>query len=413
MRAMRLAISAVLLTPLCIPGPAAAGRANATAIDGIVSCIFAASCSGGDVNGDGRTTVADLVGALRAAAPTWTPTLPEAAATPTPTPTATATMGTPPPVLPVSAAAGALANGLGVIPSIFTGIYDSFGAGGCPLGGTVTRKCTGTGRITVTIKLTACVVPAAGGGSSTLDGTITLAGSGSCTSGPFPGLPLFGISTNTDLTAVYRDAQGAVKLTTAAQLTAAVGLPQLGGPCFLTSLPLARTTATLTASSAAGDHLEVQLSDADIAVTIQKFASGCVPNMYTLILNGAATVETTPAPPPDTIAAAGPSTAIDVAFTDFQIVQDSSAAAIRTDIQGMLSSACFGGDAGVATTAAIISTAGEVCPTAGILSITSGATATGVAYGDSGAVDIDYGEDGTVEASFSSCVDPGLLMCPS
>ena len=362
------------------------------------------NCPAFDPSGSGAVEINELIlgvtNALQGcpAGPTATPTatggVPTATRTGT-TPSPSPTSGPLNQLRPVAGASTALVNGVsavaGVVTAVISGIELSGAsfvlpadgeiggpAGACPLGGTATR--VGSFPF-VTVTLTNCAL-------ATADGSVTFNGTAQ--------LQLTSVSATVDIQ--YR-----VGAAAGLHITAAVSgtlTPTLGGACFLTAATLAVSSGDIAVDDPAARQLTMALDGNTIGVDNLTFTADCLPTRYRLTFNGPLAFGS---------GSAGP---IAATATDLAADVDARSAPANEVIAGALSSTCFGGPVTLATETALVLTNSAVCPTAGGLLATVPAPRTdAIAFRGGGAVDIDAGDDGTIDQSLASCVDPSLFAC--
>ncbi len=355
--------------------------------------------------------------------PTATPsTTPSASRTPSQTAAATTTVPPTPAgggdtARAVAEGAVAVANGMAAIPSVVTALVSGLqysggaaaalnadpatggAAGACPLGGQATRSCTGLGSVTLTLTLSACRV-ATPSGSVTVDGTITLQGSGFC---PTAVLPPWNATVNVEAT--FRDASSTL-LVARADLTGMIA-PQLGGSC-------AATGATLTLNGMLGTQfpgsgtVNVGFTSTSVGVAVAAFNTQCVPVSYTLTFNGPATLSTTAG------GGAGGAAAepVAVTFNAFTIAQQVSQTTNEMELDGVVSARCFGGAMTLDTVEPLTQVVGAPCPNAGTIQFSGPTGLSRIQYAN-GMVSIDANADGVSERTLPSCVDFATLFCVS
>ncbi len=363
--------------------------------------------------------------------PTGTHTPSATASTiPTPTPTLTATRTSSPSATPIhtatttpvttpgdsgvarSVAGGvvSVANGMAAIPSVVTALVsglkfasaaalgaaasDGGAAGTCPLGGTATRSCQSTTTLVITLK-DGCEV-ATSTGSVTLEGTITLTGSGFCP------LVLPPWNAVVDVVAKFKDA-GTTRLTTGANLTARID-PDLGGDCKATGATLNMLHGTLHTEFAAGATVMVEFNGTDLVVTVSAFIpQQCVPVNYSLTFDGPATVTTSPGGAGGSAAASQP---LLVSLDAFTLTQDSSKDPTETLMKGSIASTCFGGTVSLETPPAspLMQVVGEPCPSGGDITITAPPGQPSIHYLASQMVEVG-------DLTFPSCLAQELQAC--
>lgn len=95
-------------------------------------------------------------------------------------------------------------------------------------------------------------------------------------------------------------------------------------------------------------------------------------------------------------------TAFDATFEDFRIVQVPSGNALNLDISGTIGTDCIG-DVSLVTTDPLRLVPGDVCISGGRIEAELDQGTVAVTYTASGGLDLDFGIDGSVDQSFSTC----------
>jgi hypothetical protein len=354
-----------------------------------------------------------------AATPTPSPSATESG-TPSPTPTATSSAGptNTPGGVPNAVAGGAavVAKSLGGIPSLVTAIVTGLtygndaaaqgsAAGACPEGGTAQRTCTTPtgGGAQLSIALASCAVSVPDGTLTfnTPQSPITLTSQSpaACPLGVSPFAPIEAVG---DVTAVVRDSEQNVTLSTRATLTAVVE-PQIPVPppvCVLNGADLI-VTGTLTAAIPGNGGTILTLTQTSIELVIQSRNIDCVPVQYTLTFDGAGAVRDT-----------GSNEMAAIRFDDFVVRVDARTTPTLLDMDGGLNFDCVAGDIVLDTVTSLTSVAGQLCPAGGRINITSPEGPSVIQYLSDGSVQVDVTGDGTFDTTFDSCVDPMLALCP-
>lgn len=101
----------------------------------------------------------------------------------------------------------------------------------------------------------------------------------------------------------------------------------------------------------------------------------------------------------------------DLTFTDYRLSNDVSTGEDLLRIEGQLESGCFGAALMVGTREPLRIDRGAACPINGQLTVEDGLSTSRIAYGDSG-VSIDHADDGSVDQTLLSCLDPLAFICP-
>jgi hypothetical protein len=81
-------------------------------------------------------------------------------------------------------------------------------------------------------------------------------------------------------------------------------------------------------------------------------------------------------------------------------------------LTGGIESACFGTRVDLSTITPLRIVSGQPCPAAGKVELAYQGRRDQVEYASDG-VRIDVGSDGSVEETFSTCLDPRLFACPT
>lgn len=350
-------------------------------------------------------------------------------ATPTPsqTPTPTITPSPLPTKTPggvsnaVAGGAAVIAKSMGGIPSLVTAIVTGLtkggsgsgaalppgggAAGACPQGGEATRTCTtpATGGAQLDLSLNMCAV-AVPDGTLTFNTTfspITLVSSApaACPSGVSPFVP---INATADVTGITRDPQQNILLSSRATLTAVV-TAQIPFPltvCVVSGAQLA-VTGSLSSAIPTGGGAILSFLQTDVNLAITSFSNDCVPVDYTLTFNGPAQVRDT------TTSETAP-----VTFHDLVVHVNATGSPTILEMDGGLDFDCIEGSITLDTTTALSAIPGQLCPTGGVIGITSPEGPSAIRYNADGSVDVDVNNDGIFENMFESCIDPMLQLCP-
>lgn len=387
------------------------------------------TCPAIDLNGNGSADINELVAAVNNALnscpsggetpttpPDETPTTPGGAtATPTPTsntPTSTVPTDmspTPTPttsdVTPIPGAAGAavagsttaMVNAVGLLSNIIAAIITgvdlgsaaqvhgalSDGVGGaasaCPLGGDVTQS--GPFPVNVMITLTDCKVP-------TPDGAVTFNGT--------IGLMFFNFTLSIDM--VFEDMGGNQTQTATAQLAGMVA-PTLSDTCFVSSATLAISQGLLSVTQASGGTASIAFMSTTILIDNLVFNDACVPQSYRLTFNGPAALQAAHGEPAS------------VLFRELKVDVDATSEPASFQINGGMDSPCFGGTTTISTASPLTVARDEICPRAGEVLATVPSGNVRIFYRSTQAVEIDEGDNGSIELSAPNCLDPRLLVC--
>jgi hypothetical protein len=404
-------------------------------------------CPSFDTNGSNTVTVDELTKAVNnalqgcRAGATMTPGTP-VARTPTqtsgqtpPTPTQTLGQGSPSPTLPSGKAsvAGRAAGTAEVTGTAMLAFSDVFAllirqAGGILGGGSggidfppITVSCPeGSGHITVacsqdytgfppqpgppsyTLTAADCSVTGNAGTTVTLNGTIALVGAQSgqvC----FIGLPNTASLTIPSLTVVSEGAGGTVTAT----------FTGVNGSITLSGSDPECTYNTVTAQLSGFMHVETEdpagttlnvtnatFTNTTIAMVAEQFGEKCDPVIYTTTINGAASFTT------------GENTFAGT-YTNYAMRNDRTSGTSMLTVSGTIDSECFGTPVQFATHTPLTAGNAGGCPLGGEVDVSHDGTTDRIRYTDTGGVEIDKGNNGSVDDSFDSCLKPQLFQCPA
>jgi hypothetical protein len=388
------------------------------------------ACRPGDASGEGVITVDEILTAVNNAltgctAPTLTPTGVPATATRTATPTSTTSPSTPVPTttqgtVPRRAAATTvtLVQGLQGIPALISSLAPlaKGGAAGasegtaaavrsCNGGGTYDFACTqtvpGTTPRNYTIGFNNCTLNTTTGATVTItEGTITAQSTETgflaiCSLPPLE-LSSFAVS-NLHITAVNG---GVTTLNATVNLTGSLNVsPDLLSACKIAAIDMTLTGTVAVQTSALNETLG--FDNTEVRIDIDQFSIDCVPLIYSITLNGAATLT-------DVVGGTFSAT-----FTGFVFHDDRTSGNDVATVNGIVNSACLGGDDVTFQTVTPLSIPpGSVCPTLGAIRVTAGGKTDRITY-TSGGVTIDVGDNGSTDESYDSCLDSRLFACPA
>jgi hypothetical protein len=139
----------------------------------------------------------------------------------------------------------------------------------------------------------------------------------------------------------------------------------------------------------------------DVRVDIDHFNTDCIPQIYRITLDGVTTLT-------DAVGGTFSGT-----FTNFVFADDATSGHDVATMNGVVNSACLGGDDVTFQTVASLSIpAGSVCPTLGAIRVTAGGKTDRITY-TAGGVTIDMGDNGSTDESYDSCLDSRLFACPA
>jgi 5-hydroxyisourate hydrolase-like protein (transthyretin family) len=404
-------------------------------------------CLPGDANGDSYITVDEILTAVNNAltecpvliptvTPTRTSTLTQVPATATRTPTPTTTSATPPtrtsaptttPSTPQPTtgpsiskrAAGTtvtLTQGLRVIPAIISALAPIAKGGGssasegsaaaaknCGESGTYDLTCTqptaGMPPRNYSLSLSSCKLMTTPGTTVTLTGALsgTSTETGFLASCNFPPLALSTFAvTGLQVTAANA---GGTTLSAGVNLTGSLSVtPDIFSSCKISAVDM---TLNGTISVQVGTLSEtLTFNNTSVRVEVGQFNDDCVPLIYTITLNGSATL------------AGGGGASFSGTFTDFVFTDNTTTGNDLVILNGAVDSTCLGTAATFQTQTSLSFPPAAVCPIQGAVRVTSGGHTDRVTYRSAG-VDIDLGDNGSVDESFTNCVDLQLLACPA
>jgi hypothetical protein len=249
--------------------------------------------------------------------------------------------------------------------------------GSCPLGGTATRS--GDPISGETFTLTQCA-------AATTDGSVTYDGGGEI------GL-LSGLSISVQMT--FKDQMGTVTQTVSADLSGPAPSVTLGGSCYLTGADL--TVSGTLSRTMGGQTISVSFANTEVSVDNITFNASCVPTVYDVTLNGNAALLAPSGMPQN------------VTFNQLVIHVDGGGTPTMITVDGEMNATCFGGTVMLATQSPLSVPSGQNCPTAGVITASTGQGQASIAFQSDGSVMIDAGATGTLTAP--NCLDPRLLMC--
>jgi hypothetical protein len=104
-----------------------------------------------------------------------------------------------------------------------------------------------------------------------------------------------------------------------------------------------------------------------------------------------------------------PEQVFDVSFVDFKLRQNATTSPVQVEMDGQMTSSCFGGSLLVDTVTPLAVAAGELCPSSGSLAVTGAGNSMATVSYDDGAVSIT--PQGGPPANYPSCLNAELLMC--
>jgi hypothetical protein len=368
-------------------------------------------CVAGDVSGDGHITINEIIAAVNNA-------LLECPSSVTPTPSVTPGGDGAIPRRAAGASVG-LAQGLRALPLVLSSITQLAGGGGaaadvaegaaaaqpCVGGGTRDFVCTQTFPTSsprnYTLTFSGCVLNTTGGGTVRLDGTITAQ---STETGPlavcdFPPLSLSTMSLS-NVQLVVKNAAAVTTLSAQFDLTGSLtATPDLLSACKVSGLTMTLNGTMDSQSATLSETLVFQSTD--VRLDISQFSQSCVPVIYQMTLNGSASFDV------DSLGSVLSGT-----FNNFVFGDNTTSGSELITIDGQLSSTCLGATVTFSTPAALSISPGMVCPAAGAVLVTASGITDRLNYTASGGIDIDLGNNSTIDEMLASCLDPQLYVCP-
>jgi hypothetical protein len=387
-------------------------------------------------------TVTPLSTATATESPTPSPT-PTVTATASATETATPTRTPTETVVPVGALVSGhvpiISAGLGSLQSLVAAfVAQASKIGGappaalprgvvlnaCSVGGTSVPTCMEMGSgsdksIHLELDADHCTVAGAGTGSVRFNGKITLDSAASNVSSCAPlafSSAMFQVGDleapggTVPLEVVFSDALMEPTLTVSAGMS---GVMSIGAPpppkCLVgtMTLTLEGTITALLGNSTGSPSLDMSFFDSGVTVDMITYNDDCVPLSYRLKVNGGVSFSVTEPAPALVASVGGEIIPFFTTFTNLFLTQDVASGSVTTKISGQMSSDCFGGIVQLATLDSLVVDAGDLCPNAGQLSLTSSAGPATLTY-DGSQVTVVQGGDQTV---FPTCLAPELVTC--
>jgi hypothetical protein len=413
------------------------------------------ACDAFDIDGDGEVTIDELVKGIRAGVRGCRRLLPTATAAPataTPTVTATATTGGIPPTATLTSTATVAANTPTITPtvagatptattggmasiarrasgvivstsSIFLVVPDvlsvllnqTAGLGGaagigalpfeCPAGGGGTIGCTQDiiirppffGPPTYRITLDDCAIAGGSGAVATLDGSLSATGreGEACFVDP----PQSAAVTIPSLTAMTGTAERSTTATFT-NVTAQLALSGQDDQCTYNALNLTLNGTMSLATMADGSPVSMttaMFTGTTLDIDVSEYAEDCVAVLYTMVVGGTAALTTD-------------GRAFTATYVGYRLAADATGGDNLVAVSGAIDSACFGPRVTFATPTALNLIEGEPCPAAGRVTVTANNATDAIIYQS---VEIDRGNNGSVDETFQSCLDPRLYECPA
>jgi hypothetical protein len=299
----------------------------------------------------------------------------------------------------------------------------------CSISGTSERTCTEMGAgndktIDLSLDAVDCVVAGPSGGTALFNGTIMVESNPNSANDcdPFTfasGMYTFGQDGAVQgLEVIFVDALMEPTLTMNAIVSGTMAIGQPPPPtCRVDTLTLTLDGIALTQFGNSSELLgiQVQYSDTEVTVDMITYNDDCVPLSYRLRVNGSVSFTASRAGPAlvaggDAIVNGIPSeviTSFTAQFTDLFLAQSHASGSVTSQISGQMSSECFGTEVMIATVMPTIVGAGDICPNAGQLSLTSPAGPATITYQGS---QVNVVEGGS-EKIFPTCFAEMLVSC--
>jgi hypothetical protein len=410
-----------------------------TGVDIALGNADISACENFDANGDGLVTVDEILTAVNnalngcpevpaTATPHPTASLPTSTPTYRGTPTATtqitgtvAPTQTPVPTTPSGGtpSIGARASGtiesttsaFLVIPDLLSALLGQLPGAGSGSGATTifstpftcnsgggTLACDQSivisppsfGPPTYTVTLNSCQVTGSTG-TLTFNGTLTATGQAGDVCGTIPSqltvsIPSLTVQTPTG-TATFSSGFSAV-----VSLSCSVG----SCSCYYDTVEL-QPTGTITVVSGSTTTLVSFGDGSSISISVYTYNGQCVPTVYDMEVDGNVTLTTN-------------GTTFAATYSAYNIYDDASSGHDMVDVDGDVTSPCFGDTVTFSTSTDIA--LGSPCPSAGVVDVTANTSGNTdeITYSSSG-VHIDFSDSSS--ADFQSCLDPRLFACPS
>lgn len=194
---------------------------------------------------------------------------------------------------------------------------------------------------------------------------------------------------------------------TEATFTSVVATTSLSNPdanCGYKDIALTLTgTITVATKTGGGTTLSSSAAtfyDTNVTVSVNQYATPqCMPLKYQMIVDGRVVV-------------AANSTEFDGTYSAYTLINDETSGSSRLDVAGDVTADCFGTTVNVATRNLLTLADGTSCPTTGDTPITADQTDL-LSFTQAGGVTLDLGDNGGSDATFPSCLDPRLYLCPA
>lgn len=137
-----------------------------------------------------------------------------------------------------------------------------------------------------------------------------------------------------------------------------------------------------------------------IVVMVTQYGAECVPAIYSMTVQG-------------DISFASGDDAFAATFSDYRLDNDASSGEDMVMVSGRVSSSCLGGALEVSTATTLQIASGAPCPQGGAVVVTYDGAMDLVRYTPTGGVEIDAGNNDSIDEMFASCLDPRLFQCPA
>jgi len=312
-----------------------------------------------------------------------------------------------------------------VVGSILGPIRNALGGGGggattlldlpftCPTSGGGTMKCDqefgGGFPPTVsppiyTLTLNACKATTSMGRTVTFNGAVTATGQAGEFCGTLPS-PLQVATQNLTVEEVGPNGSFSAAFSS---FSATVNLSGFDADCIYDDIQMSLSgDMNVVAKNGVGTTVSTTQAhfgmDSMFEVFAFQFGESCVPVQYLAEVSGDITLMT------DGSTFAG-------SYDQYQMTVDATSGNNEVAVDGMVTSPCLGSPVNFLTSDAMVVPAGALCPNAGEVQVEfqppGDSFFDSIHYGP-GSVGIDEGDDGTINKTFNSCVDPTLYVCPS
>jgi len=357
---------------------------------------------------------------------TSTPTL-----TPTITPTASPTETQFPVGDTVAGHAAIVSAGLGSVQSIIAAVVAQVNNPGppalisqrlvisgapadqCPVSGTTSQVCTQDpgfdGAIHLVLTADHCVANGPAGGTAEFDGAISVDSTSSFLNDCSPVRFAEGSYNTDNLQVRFRDDTMQQTLHVTADVSGTVGITGVDASCVVGSLNLS-LNGSLTSQPEGGPGIVVNFNGTTMSMDQIVYNDDCVPLEYRLTFNGPATFSSLLVGPALVVTnGVTIGEGFSVQFANFILQQNANTNPVTVEMSGTMTSDCFGGAVGLQTFLPVAVAAGQLCPNAGGINVTSSGPMATVTY-QNGMVTV---EQNGMQNIFQSCLAPELLECPA